>query len=78
MYDFSELEKYLDSLESIGVPMADLKVMVDHEVVFHRGTGYADAKKMRKMGGDDIMWLFSTSKVITCVIFSRHAGATLL
>ena len=71
MYDFSELEKYIDSLENIGVVMADLKVMIDHEEVFHRGTGYSDKAQIKKMDGDDIMWLFSTSKVITCTAAMR-------
>ena len=71
MYDFFELEKYIDSLENIGVGMADLKVMINHEEVFHRGTGYSDKAQTKKMDGDDIMWLFSTSKVITCTAAMR-------
>ncbi len=71
MYDFSELEKYIDSFESIGVSMADVKVMIDHEEVFHRGAGFSDAGRQKRMGGDDIMWLFSTSKVITCTAAMR-------
>ncbi len=71
MYDFSELEKYIDSLESVGVGMSDLKVMINHEEVFHRGAGYSDAAQTKKMDGDDIMWLFSTSKVITCAAAMR-------
>lgn len=71
MYDFSELEKYIDSFGSIGIGMADLKVMIDHKEVFHHGTGYSDAAQTKKMGGDDIMWLFSTSKVITCTAAMR-------
>ena len=71
MYDFSELERYIDSLTGIGVGMADLKVMVDHKEVFHRGVGYSDAAQTKIMDGDDIMWLFSTSKVITCTAAMR-------
>ena len=71
MYDFSELERYIYSLPDIGVGMADLKVMVDHKEVFHRGAGYSDAAQTKIMDGDDIMWLFSTSKVITCTAAMR-------
>lgn len=71
MYDFSKLKEYIDSFESIGIGMGDLKVMIDHKEVFHHGAGYSDAAQTKKMDGDDIMWLFSTSKVITCTAAMR-------
>ena len=50
MFDFPCLK-----IAEIGIPMADLKVMVDHREVFCRGTGYADEEKTRKVGGGSHM-----------------------
>ncbi|MBR4296178.1 MAG: beta-lactamase family protein [Clostridia bacterium] len=71
MYDFSKVKEYLDSLESLGIPLAGIEVRQDHEIICKHFSGYADAEKTRKLSDDDIFWIFSATKVITCIAAMR-------
>ena len=64
--NFSELKVYLDALVEQGVPSVDCKVCKDGQEVFRHMTGYSDAARQQPMRGDELYWIYSASKVLTC------------
>jgi len=50
-----------------GVPGCELAVSYKGETVYRKTVGYADHAMSRPLTGNDISWIFSCSKVITCL-----------
>lgn len=66
MSDFSKLGQYLDSLQDLyGMPMGDLCIMQDHEVIYRHSYGYADLARKVPVGKDHLYRLYSATKPIT-------------
>ncbi len=64
--DFTKLTAYLDSLQdTYGVPMSDLKVMKDHEVLFRYRFGHADFAGKKPLTDQHLFRLYSATKLIT-------------
>jgi len=64
--NFHLLDQYLDSLnEEYGIPGLDIIVTKDHETIYRRAVGFADAEGKRPVGPKDFYLLYSCSKVIT-------------
>ena len=63
--DFSRLDAYVDSLQSVGVPGCDLVVYRDHEMIYRRMAGFRDAGMTQPVRGDETYCLYSCSKVFT-------------
>lgn len=67
-FDFDKLEKYIDSLyEEKGVGMSDLIVVKDHETVFRKFSGYKRPETKEPMKGDEWYYIYSCTKMSTCV-----------
>jgi len=67
MYNFSSLEKYLDTiLVREKVPGFDIAVTKDGKEVFRYFGGYADKENGIKMEGKELYNMYSASKPITC------------
>lgn len=60
--NFEALTKYLDSLQTQGVPGCDVAVYVSHEPVYRHQSG--EAAPGRPMTGNETYWFYSASKVI--------------
>lgn len=71
MYDFRELKKYMESLEDAGIPLCGIEVRHHHKTVFRDFEGYEDAEKTKKMNENSLVWLFSVTKVVTCIAAMR-------
>lgn len=69
--NFKKLDKAVDDLILCGVPMCDVAVSYKGETVYRHSAGFADAAKTRPVSDRDIYWLFSCSKVITCLAAMR-------
>ena len=69
--NFSKLDAFLDDMPKRGYPGCELGVAVNGEVVYRKSVGYADHNKTRPLSGKDISWIFSCSKVITCLAAMR-------
>ncbi len=69
--DFQKLNDFVASLPSRGFPACDLSVAKDGVEVFRAHAGYADAAKTRPVCNDDLYWVFSISKIATCVAAMR-------
>jgi len=63
--NFDALTKYLDSLNTVGVPGCDLAVYRDHEPVYRHMAGHRDAAGAAPVNGDELYWLYSCTKVFT-------------
>ncbi|MBE5762409.1 MAG: beta-lactamase family protein [Clostridiales bacterium] len=66
--DFSRLEAYLKTLPfAFDLPGFDLAVRKDHEEIFRFQYGFMDAERTKPIDNDSMQWIYSMSKVITCV-----------
>ncbi len=64
---FEKLQSYLDSLEKeFGVPACDCIIMHDHKTVFRHGAGFSDTARTKPVSPDDLYFIYSATKVITC------------
>jgi len=64
--DFQKLTDLLDSLNEKGIPACDCAVYFNHEPVYRHMSGFSDARKTKKVSNEDVYWLYSVTKVITC------------
>lgn len=67
MADFTKLTEYLNSLgEKYGIPSCDMAVFHNHREVYRHMCGYSDLDKTVPVSKNDMYWIYSASKVITC------------
>lgn len=78
MYGFSKMRSYLEMQTECGIPALECAVSVDGQVVFNECFGHFDAEKTKKASHGDLYWIFSASKVITCVCAMRLVEEGLL
>lgn len=69
--NFEKLDAYLQKLPSFGIPACELAVSKDGVIVYRNGVGYSDVAKTKPVSNRDIYWIFSASKVITCIAAMR-------
>ena len=63
---FAKLTELLDSFLEMGIPGYDCVVKLHGETVYRHSGGYADKENGRKMAGDELYYIYSCSKAITC------------
>ena len=65
--DFTPLKNCMDKfIEEYNVPGADCIVYKDHKMLFRYFSGMSDIEKGKKMNGDELYFIFSMTKMITC------------
>lgn len=64
---FEKLQAYFNTLPSLGIPAAEVIVMHRHKKMFHSVVGYSDEKGTVPATKDDLYFLYSSTKVMTCV-----------
>ena len=64
--NFQRLTDFLDWLPTWRIPGVDMMVAVDGETVYRHQAGWRDREKRLPMTGDELYWIYSASKVITC------------
>lgn len=69
--NFHAVDAFLDDMLAYGVPALELAVTKDGKTVYHRAAGYADAAKTRPSSKSDLRWIFSCTKVMTCIAAMR-------
>ncbi|MBQ8310382.1 MAG: beta-lactamase family protein [Clostridia bacterium] len=69
--NFQKLKDLIASLPGRGFPASDISVARDGVEVFRASAGYADAEMTRSVTRDDIYWVFSISKIATCIAAMR-------
>ena len=60
------LDKLLETFPERGIPGCDLSVSVGGKEVYRKKVGFANAEKTRPVTENDMYWVFSISKTITC------------
>lgn len=66
-----KLDRFLDEMPQRGIPGCDLSVTRNGREVYRRAIGYSDAGMTRPVDHDTLWWIFSASKVVTCVAAMR-------
>lgn len=69
--NFSKLDALVDTMPRRGIPFFELIVTKDGNEVYRHRVGYSDADQKKPFASDDLFWLYSTSKLITCVAALR-------
>lgn len=66
--DFSPVIDYVEKIlrKEKGVPGCDLKIMRGHETLLRYSSGVSDYQGKKPVSSEDIYWLFSCTKPITC------------
>lgn len=65
--DFQSLTTFLDGLPAMGIPGTDCVVLEGRRTVYRHFNGCSDREAKTPMRGDERFYLYSCSKVITCV-----------
>ena len=66
--NFDALRGFQEHLVQWKVPGNDCLVRIDHNDVYRHQCGYADMETGRKMRGDELYYMWSASKLITCTL----------
>ena len=69
--NFSKLDKFLDEMPNRGFPAVEMAIAKDGETVYRKFVGYSDSAKTKPTCADDLYWIFSATKVITCTAAMR-------
>ena len=69
--NFSKLDQYLAKLPACGIPGCALAVSHHGKVIYRGSAGFADAEQTRPVAQDDLYFVFSISKITTCVAAMR-------
>lgn len=65
--NLKKMELLIDGIIKKGIPGADCIVKQGYETIFRYNVGYADKEAQIPMQGNELFYLYSASKVITCV-----------
>jgi CubicO group peptidase (beta-lactamase class C family) len=65
--NFSKLDELMRSLPLRGIPAAELAVTHQGKTVYRTGVGFSDAAGTKPVTDRDLYWIFSATKVMTCV-----------
>ena len=69
--NFNKLNEYVESLSQVGIPACEIVVTKDGKTVFHKCCGFSDGDSTKPTSENDLYWLFSASKVVTCTAVMR-------
>lgn len=69
--NFKKLDEFMKAMPERGFPCNEIAVSVDGKTVYRIGTGYADVEHTRPVDSGNLYWLYSISKVITCIAAMR-------
>lgn len=69
--DFKALDAFIKEMSARGVPACELAVTLEGKTVYHEVVGYANVAEKRPAARGDLRWLFSCTKVMTCIAAMR-------
>ncbi len=69
--NFAKMRAFQDRLTEWRIPGNDCMIRVGHEDVYRYQSGYADMEAGRKMTGNELYFMWSASKPITCTLALR-------
>ena len=65
--NFDKLRDLIATLPSRGFPACDLSLAKDGKEILRLCAGYSDAAATKPVSKDDMYWVFSISKIATCI-----------
>ena len=65
--DFSKVTNLIDTMPKRGIPFFHLIVTKDGHEVYNHLSGFSDEKLEKPLNRENLYWLFSVSKIATCV-----------
>ncbi len=65
--DFKKLTEFIDTLPAYGIPSADITVFHDHKPLYRHSAGYTDTDAKIPVRGNELYFMYSCTKVVTCV-----------
>ncbi len=65
--DTSRLDEFIDTMPKRGFPACELAVTHKGREVYHRCAGYSDGSGRKRASERDLYWIYSATKVITCI-----------
>ena len=64
--NFSRLTAFLDKMQEERIPGIHMRIDQNGKTIYEHMTGWSDRENGRRIRGDEIYWLYSASKVVTC------------
>ena len=68
---FSKIKRLIDTMPKRGIPFFELIVTKDGNEVFKHKVGVSRVEENKPFSENDLYWLYSASKIITCVAAMR-------
>jgi len=65
--NFKPLDAFLERVLGAGIPGLDLKICLKGQTVYRKAMGWRDRELGLPMTGEEAGWVFSVSKLVTCV-----------
>lgn len=69
--NFQKLKDFIASMPSRGFPACDLSIAKDGKEIFRATSGFSDAAGKKPVTSEDMYWVFSISKIATCIAAMR-------
>lgn len=69
--EFTKLDRFIDDMPQRGIPMFDLAVSYKGETVYRHMSGHSDEALTKPTSDKDVYWIFSNTKVMTCIAAMR-------
>ena len=69
--NFEKLDAYLSAMPERGIPACEVAITKDGITVYRKMVGYSDAEGTKPVSRDDLYWIFSATKVVTCIAAMR-------
>lgn len=69
--NFHALDAFMKDMPRRGFPATELSVALDGDCVYRVGVGFSDSAGTRPVSSRDLYWLYSATKVVTCIATMR-------
>ena len=69
--NFAKLDAFLADMPHRGYPACELAITKDGKTVYHKAIGHSDAALTKPAAPGDLYWIYSCTKVITCIAAMR-------
>jgi CubicO group peptidase (beta-lactamase class C family) len=65
--NFNCMDELLDRFTAWRIPGCTCDIYLNHDRIYKNSSGYSDVESQKKMQGNELMYMYSASKVITAV-----------
>ena len=65
--DFKKLDAFMEEMPKRGIPSCELAITRNGEAIYRKCVGFSDVEQTVPTSENDVYWIFSATKVITCI-----------